>query len=359
MKNLLKELDIFDKFADAEFALHTIGGKFMSAIFSIIAVILIFAELFNYTKPIVYRDLLNIPQLDKDNTVNFTFSIQVALPCFFLHFDALDSIGVEMLDVSNDIKFKRMSVDNRFIDYSNESLKDICLPCHGLKPEGECCNTCDEVKAIFEARGEDFNPLPFDQCMGNVNFKKDMSESCLIEGTIHTFKSPGQFHIAPGRNTKFRRTGHQHDTGLSPEASCPHTIHEFYVGQKYDNVRSPIRGKIFRDRDSLPRIYLYDLFITKVLHTFNDALQYTSYEYSYNLGAKIFNPGSFYQPGIYFKYMFSPMTIVERSISKNPMRFLVTSVGVLAGIFAFLNAVGGMMAKICPTEGPRVPEALK
>lgn len=359
MKNLLRELDIFDKFSNVDYAIHTVGGKLMSYIFAIFAAILIFAESTTYSQPIVYRDLQNIPQLENDNTANFTFSVQVALPCFYLHLDVLDSIGVERLDLENTVQFKRMSYDNKFIGISNESLRDICLPCHGLKPEGQCCNTCDEIIELFREKGQPFDPQPFDQCMGRIDFKKDMRESCLIEGTINTFKSPGQIHIAPGKNTKYRRSGHFHDVSLSPETSCPHSIHDFYIGKKMENSISPIRGKVFRNRDSIPRIYLYDLVVTKVIHTFNDVVTDTSYEYSHNLGIKIYNSHLIYQPGIYFKYQFSPMTIVERKISKSPMRFIVTSVGVLAGMFAFLTAMSGVLSKVCPAEGPRVPIAFQ
>jgi hypothetical protein len=189
--------------------------------------------------------------------VEFDISLPL-VPCSLLNIDANDPSGQTMslhLDRRHHIWKHRIKVDEKtgeteFIgdkrrleqgstllheDHLNELLDEleenlpyeddeakadsdtnedtaICGSCFGAGDEGECCDTCDDVKRAYKRKGWHVsNPKEIDQCAkelginssgetsGTAKANED-GEGCNVHGLIALDSGGGSFHLAPGRD---------------------------------------------------------------------------------------------------------------------------------------------------------------
>jgi hypothetical protein len=81
-----------------------------------------------------------------------------------------------------------------------EKIED-CGSCFGAGEEGECCDTCDDVKRAYTRKGWHIeNPDEIDQCKKEKkNSKEDEGEACKVQGLVALDSGGGSFHLAPGR----------------------------------------------------------------------------------------------------------------------------------------------------------------
>ncbi len=80
-----------------------------------------------------------------------------------------------------------------------------CGTCYGAGDEGECCDTCDDVKRAYKRKGWHLsNPHAIKQCareMESDGGKKSYEgEGCNVHGIIALDSGGGSFHLAPGRD---------------------------------------------------------------------------------------------------------------------------------------------------------------
>ena len=80
--------------------------------------------------------------------------------------------------------------------------EEDCGSCYGAGNEGECCNTCDDVREAYRKKGWSFMVREnIVQCskegfVDSVAAQK--GEGCNIFGYIDVKKASGNFHFAPG-----------------------------------------------------------------------------------------------------------------------------------------------------------------
>jgi hypothetical protein len=355
----LRELDLFDKFMNSDYATSTFGGRMFSAMFYIFGIFFITAEMISYSRPLVFRDLLYSPRLEAQNKVNFTIKIQVDQPCYFLHFDIIDNLGLKILNENKNVVFKRMSQSNQFIAVSNSSVQDICFSCYDLIPDKNCC-FCEDIVNFMRKNNIDINSniMRYEQCSDEFKFDVDDTETCLIEANVPIFRTTGEIHIGTGINKEGHGSKHVHDLYFGMRDRLAHSIYDFYINERRNNTISPLKGKIFRTKRAT--VFTYNIKVTKVVHTHNGEFVDQTYEYSLNEGHVNFHgPALSNNPGIYVTYQFSPFTVVERTVTKNPMKLAVSAAGVLAGAFAVVTAMNGLLSKFCPVDGPKTPVAFK
>ena len=358
---ILRDLDLFDKFVNTDYATSTFGGRFFSMLFSVFGLVFITAEIAQYSKPIIYSDLLYSPHLETENRVNFTFSIQVGQPCYYLHLDVLDNLGRNVLNIKKGATFKRMSQSDSYIGEANDSVQNICFPCHDFVPGKNCCFCSDIINRMQELgmsiRDNSDFIKKYPQCTGDIELKVDETETCIIDATLPLYKTTTEFHIGTGRNLGIVKGQHTHDLSLGLINKMTHTIHDFYIDQRRNNTISPLRGKMYNK--AAPFIFMYDIKTTPVITTHNGKLIDSSYEYSLTEGHLTYHGSISKDPGIYFNVHFSPMTVAHRIVTKNMMRLIVSSAGVLAGAFALITALNGLLSKFCSLDGPKMPIAFK
>jgi hypothetical protein len=75
-----------------------------------------------------------------------------------------------------------------------------CGSCYGAGEEGECCDTCDDVKRAYNRRGWHIRESDtIDQCQNEGN-KDEEGEGCNVHGVVSLSTGGGSFHLAPGRS---------------------------------------------------------------------------------------------------------------------------------------------------------------
>jgi hypothetical protein len=78
---------------------------------------------------------------------------------------------------------------------------ESCGSCYGAGEEGECCNTCDDVKRAYNIKGWVLRDLEeIEQCKDELKaqvIKAD--EGCNIHGIVALSSGGGNLHLAPGR----------------------------------------------------------------------------------------------------------------------------------------------------------------
>jgi endoplasmic reticulum-Golgi intermediate compartment protein 3 len=117
---------------------------------------------------------------------------------------------------------------------------NYCGPCYGAETEiTKCCNTCDELKHAYEAKGWNTNVIVRNssQCLKDVNnpfANVRPGEGCRVSGSMTVNKVAGNFHMTLGESIV--RDGahiHQFVPSEAPGFNVSHTIHSLSFGQTY------------------------------------------------------------------------------------------------------------------------------
>lgn len=85
---------------------------------------------------------------------------------------------------------------------ANEEVEDeqYCGTCYGAGEEGECCNTCDDVKRVYRRRQWHIAELAaIEQCRHLVRAKDEEGEGCNVHGYVALGTGGGNLHFAPDR----------------------------------------------------------------------------------------------------------------------------------------------------------------
>jgi len=353
MTQVIRYFDLYDKLYDSEYKLQTLSGKILSFILTFFGISLVFGQYLYYQQPIVFRDLAVEPVFcNNGDTANISLSIMVGMPCFFLHFDVLDSVGFMQLALNKSIQFNRIARNGSFIGVAKESVINVCMSCRGLLPDSECCNSCEQIEMISVVNGKPFIPSEWEQCNQTDNI--DEYESCLIEGSVPINKVDTHIHIAPGRNIPGDR--HSHDMSFQyPNLSLPHYINYFYIGEESDLLSIPLKDHRIRQDTVDPKVYRYSIMATPLNVINNTVMIHQFYEYSLLETHTDFSHNG-YWPGIYFLIKFMPYGTTLRYYSKNLLHLLISSTGLLAGVYTMLTLLQGILQKDWSTK---VPAAFK
>jgi hypothetical protein len=265
--------------------------------------------------------------------VNISLSILIRMPCYFLHLDSLDDLGYSQLNVNTTVTFRRIAANGTHIGIQTSALNDLCLPCHGLLPEGECCQTCEHLHLLSLWQGKRATPEKWDQCLHPRSLvPEDVSpgENCLVKGKIAVKRISGVFHIAVGRNIQGGK--HDHDTTLRPpDVSMRHVIERIRFGVKVPTVFEPLAMIVHNETREGETAYRYHLIVTPVHLYYNGQFAQQGYECKPAFGRI---DGA---PGLFFKYVFSPYAVDLHIRMRNLLQEAVSLAGFLAGGWTLLS----------------------
>ena len=333
-KAILRAIDIFDKFDNDELTQRTKFGAFVSICLSIFAGIYLTIKVIRFFTPKIYRDLsLTAMLIDQQDFVNISVAVRVNLPCYFLHLDAIDSLGVTQLDLNSTANMRRFSKSGHMIGVANETLKDMCYPCHGILPDDMCCNSCEQLVVVAMMKGLPATPEKWEQCKGRKKPPSvSLDETCLIKGKVSVNKVNGEFHIAPGRND-IRGGQHNHDLSFGfPNLDLSHTIESIRFGPVIPTANNPLRGIKVTQGPRTAMSYKYTMMVTPVVYIKDRKERTRGYEYTAMVTSHQVYPGE--APGIFFKYSFTPYTVTVNAKSRSLAQFVTSTSGFLSGAFA-------------------------
>jgi hypothetical protein len=129
----------------------------------------------------------------------------------------------------------------------NQEDSNNCGNCYGAGTNGECCNTCDEVKQAYERKGWHLQPQEISQCQNRLkldNWKDQFADTggCQLYGHLELNKASGHFHISPHKNLKHAGN----PSGLADfleliaftfsQFNISHTINSLRIGDQYPGL---------------------------------------------------------------------------------------------------------------------------
>jgi endoplasmic reticulum-Golgi intermediate compartment protein 3 len=79
--------------------------------------------------------------------------------------------------------------------------EEECGSCYGAGEEGECCNTCEDVKRAYKRKGwmlTDYSEIKV--CKEYKQGYEDDDEGCNVHGVVALDSGGGNLHLAPGKD---------------------------------------------------------------------------------------------------------------------------------------------------------------
>ena len=367
------DLDIFPKLRE-DYSRRTSSSGFITLSCIIIMIFLFISQTYQYfNAPLTQRitvdetplpttpdgnlDIKSLPRL----TMNFNITLY-GIPCVFVNFGILNEYKTTTEDSFSLVKLTRLTKDGQIIkepkhDYSSQNITDnsppVCLSCYGLR--SGCCNTCKEVRRAYKAKGKIPPPLSqIEQCeVESLELAGVMNEMCQLSGFISVPPSEGSFFISPadsyGERTKY--IGDYLAMGLTiDDFNFSHKIHNFYVNDripyrynsahkkimkslvKRRSIRSPLANveKIQHNHSRYKALY----FIRAVKEVISKDINKYHIDVTHYDRYRVGKSSKF--PGLYFYYNVAPI-MIEYKRDVSVLRFLVTLIGILGGIFALGN----------------------
>lgn len=394
-----ESFDLYQKVRDEEKVQSTSGGT-VSLIAVVVCLILLAAELYSYLVPSQREHVAVDPIMEDRLRINFDITFH-ALPCAEANIDAMDVAGEQQNGLEHNIMKMRLAPSGQPIgsafahkieeeraaaaEPAPSSLPpNYCGTCYGADTRpGQCCNTCDEVRAAYAEKGWDVGSVTgtAEQCARehrNVPaVESKPGEGCRLTGFLSVNKVAGNFHIAIGE-THARGAGHIHQFNPANlgKFNVTHTIHSLSFGEIYPGMRNPLDGtfKVVREGSGVFMYYL------KVVPTVYDTTGAISDAFSLQAGqsggsssstassagaavAKAavaathtiktnqFSVTSQFRPafsvgqrlnvipGIFFVYEISPFMVTVTKHSSSLAQLLTSTFAILGGVLTLAKAV--------------------
>eukprot|EP00904_Undaria_pinnatifida_P008970 jgi/Undpi1/5202/HiC_scaffold_2.g00484.m1 len=394
----LKRLDIYSR-PKMEFQRGTVHGAVVTLVLTAAVVALTWRELvFSMTTETVENLFVNSTI---SPTVNVTFDLVFArIPCAMISLDAEDASGIPQSNLRHDVIRTRLDLEGRALDRGEKhdmgnTLKEVIKKeaesddsskdgkatrvkstgggveedecnCFGAGYEGECCRTCEDVKAAYRRKGWKLDASAVPSCSGRTNQasleagigQKGItkgeaveSEGCQLKGSLEVSRTEGNFHFAPGYRL------HRHATDMSfmdriqvalETFNTTHTINTLTFGEqppkghasaKHEAASTVLEGhhKTVQDTHAMHQYFLQ---LVPTVYRFTDGATVRSNQYSATEHLKHVHSGpSAGLPGVYFYYEVSPVQALVEEKRRGFLSFLTGACGVVGGVYTILGLV--------------------
>ncbi|KAI0036532.1 Sec1-like protein [Vararia minispora EC-137] len=360
------------------------------------AIILAFTmmEFIDYRRTIIDTSVVVDRSRGERLTVHFNVTFP-RVPCYLLSLDVMDISGEVQRDISHHVIKTRLNADGSFvpnsaiaemrneIDKLNEQRSaGYCGSCYGgTPPEGGCCNTCDQVRQAYVARGWSFgNPGAIEQCVEehwSERLQEQSSEGCNINGRVRINKVAGNIQLSPGRSFQaaasniyelvpyLKEDGNRHDFS--------HTIHrlQFSTDDEYNpgkaavskrlreqlNIaQNPLDGHIARTSKA-QWMFQYFLKVVSTQFVALDGRKTQSHQYSVTQFERDLSTGHGGQtaegvqvqhggagvPGAFFNFEISPIEVRHIETRQSFAHFLTSTCAIVGGVLTVASIVDGVL----------------
>lgn len=227
---LLRRSDLLLPVVEEDAKVRTNRGAILSILAFFICFSLAFKSIYHYTYPSSLAPKFK-ERTEVDTQLNAKLPIYLNitffhLSCLDIELVALDVAGESQIDISTgDLKKIRISpttgqvLGSELVGHVNrdklaliENRKSLpilaCGSCYGAELfEGDCCNTCQDVKSRYQDREWDVYKIQreAEQClreMDHPEIEVQKGEGCILEGKILVNKVAGNIHVALGSTRK-------------------------------------------------------------------------------------------------------------------------------------------------------------
>ena len=313
--NQIRKLDLYPKTLD-EFRVKTYTGGILGLTCIVVMIALFIGEYSNYLYATEIVDHLNVNTSHYAHVkVDFDISFP-RIPCKLLSLDSFDESGAPQKHIRQhvykhrlnefgmlDSSTQRQEVQggetvrtekemqemheklglsvgdeegnsterNKDPSYIDDDDDDggACGDCYGAGVEGQCCNTCDEVRQAYEIAGWLFRAAEVKQCekeimMDTLKDALAADGGCQIYGWIELSRSSGHFHIAPHKDIHHQGINNGFLSLLDlisftfEQFNITHTINTLSFGDTYPGIKNPLdeQKRVVQDTHGMYQYYL-------------------------------------------------------------------------------------------------------
>ncbi|KAI0566899.1 Endoplasmic reticulum-Golgi intermediate compartment protein 3 ERV46 ERGIC3 [Gracilaria domingensis] len=367
----MRSLDAFSRMMKVPEDLRTqstVGGTISLISFVVISVLFL-TELWSYLTP------KRTTTLSVDAGVGETLRIylDVDFPhvnCEVMGVDALDIGGTMQLEITNhmfktpidhkgrkvdgDIRTK-LEAPQRQAAASPSPWPNACGSCMGAGLTGkECCNTCADVRKMYEKRGwllTDLTNIP--QCI-REGIKTitpgtfDERYGCNIHGHIEISKVAGRINLTPGHSFQFHgHTLHDLSAVRDHKLDLSHRVNKLWFGEPYPGQVNPLDGVSKHATRAQDAMGAHEYFIRVVPTTyklpFSRTLRTNQYSQSYFFRRSDASQGSQIMPGVFLNYDLSPIHVEVEESRRSFLHFLVQLCAIVGGVFTVASMLSTFM----------------
>ena len=369
----LKSYDVHSAVAD-EFRVRTKNGALLSlmTVFSIIY--LTYLELrFNLQTVDVFDKVHVNATTPSGLPVDFDIYFPM-LPCALISVDATDPAGQLQslhLDRTHHIWKERMK-DGKYVGKTRQALGNSlnektlveraeqvvrdanadCGSCYGAESfEGECCNTCEDVKRAYKAKKWQTKLEGVVQCAHEVRSDEEEGEGCRVSGQIALSTGGGNFHLSPGHQLEY--FGHEEELTIEKltkflfeEFDVSHTINKLRfgeAGQEFPSQKHQLDGEV-RNVDDGYAMYQYYIQVIPTSYKYLNGTSVDTFQFSVTEHLRHISPGQGRGlPGIYFFYEVSALHVEFTETRKGWIRFFTSVCAVVGGVFTVAGVLDRML----------------
>jgi len=364
--SLLRKLQSFDAYPKVakDMRVRTLSGAAISLVMFSVILFLFIAELSSFLRIEKVDEL----KIDGGGPGKLPISFDVTfshIPCSLLSVDAMDVSGEQQFDLSHHINKRPIDKNGvtigevvkhemtpRKSENSEESVKPrvsmsaLCMSCYGAEEHpGQCCNTCDDVRKAYRARGWALGDLKsIEQCAksGQTNeaFAAEMErdEGCQIFGELEVNKVSGNFHFAPGKSFEHANV-HVHDlvSFSSNSFNISHHISKIRFGQTYPGAIHPLdnRTAIAQEAGGM-WMYYTKVVPTSYLDISGNELSTNQFSVTQHHRKTLIDQpqqGHIGLPGVFIFYELSPIRVIVKEHRPSLLHFFSRVCAIIAGVF--------------------------
>jgi hypothetical protein len=385
----LKVLDAYPKLHE-EVKVKTFSGAAVSVCALIFIIVLFISELTYYLSVEKVDHLFVDTSRGEKLQINFDVTFP-RIPCSLLSVDAMDVSGSHQLDVSHHITKKsldssgnplgvevKQELGHSLKESDVTGLKDdhhtdpatgqavkaeppvdktklpgYCGSCYGAQEyEGQCCNTCDDVKTVYRKKGWAVSNLgTIEQCehagdsAQEYKAALERGEGCQMQGFLQVNRVAGNFHFAPGKSFQHAHM-HIHDLAAfsSGEFNVSHRVNRLSFGADYPGIVNPLDGMAKHLAEgSGGGMFMYYAKVVPTNYHYLDGKVIDTNQFSvtehFRTVKKTEGQGL---PGVFIFYELSPIMVQFTETQKSLAHFLTQLCAILGGVFT----VAGMIDRI-------------
>ena len=228
-----------------------------------------------------------------------------------------------------------------------------------FSPSCRCCNSCDDLKAAYTAKGWGFNNVlkTSEQCLRdktNPFAAVRNGEGCRVYGSMVVNRVAGNFHIAHGESVvRDGRHIHQFIPAEAPQFNISHTVNSITFGEEYPGMPPGLMDNTTRIYDKETGTGLQQYFIKVIPTQYRDwginTNQFTMTEKfrpMKSINDKGETVNAVLLPGVFFIYDLSPF-LIEVSSTSVPFYHLITRIfAIVGGVFVVLGVVDSILYRV-------------
>lgn len=400
-----RQLDFYPKLEE-DFRVKTSSGAYLSIITGIFMIILALNETWQYASPNLV-DLIEV-----DGTIQERMKVDIsisflAITCSKVDLVAMDVAGEHQIHADSSYKMHKTRLTKNGDPIGDKMLiklnakagvdplpKYYCGSCYGAGDEGQCCNSCEELKSAYVGKGWSVAAIAGDkseQCKREALLTGGASregEGCLLEGSMTVNKVGGNFHVALGlTRTVNGRLVHAFNAKDLHHFNTSHRINHISFGEPFASQSNPLNGvvRVVDKHDSETGIYQYfiKLVPTVFVGTFRTqrSCQYSFTEKFVPIGdgqpdvvedeeeGGADNGGNSLDhrrkdghkhpsvvnalPGLFFIYDISPFQI-RRTVAKLPfMEYFARLCAIVGGCYALSGVLDSVLSRLGGSRGAK------